>query len=253
MPLADVTEEAKRILAAARRRKITLKLLGGVGIFFSCPSAPVVNPNRKYLDIDFMGHANKSREIGMMFVDLGYSPRVRFNALHGSRRLVFNDLEHKRRVDIFLDIFEMSHKFNFRRRMEMAGDALPLADLLATKIQVFKTSEKDLKDVVTLFVDHDVGMNDSVIIGAYLSTLVAKDWGAYKTFTINIEKTVVALNSTPIDPTLKELARSRIAKLRKMMEDAPKSMKWRLRAQVGERAKWYELPEADQETIDSPC
>lgn len=251
MPLAETTDEAKRILEAARSRKVTLRLFGGVAIFFSCPSARVVNPERQYVDIDVMGHGKQSKEIKNLFTDLGYVPRDRFNAMHGFRRLIFNDLEHARRADIFLDLFEMSHKFNFKKRIDMEGNTLPLADLLATKLQIFEINEKDLKDALTIFVDHDVGENDSVINGAYLADICANDWGTYKTFRINLDKALTVLEALSMDTTRKELAKSRIAKFRKMMEDAPKSFRWKLRAQVGESVKWYELPEADQEVVDS--
>ncbi|MGI0080898.1 MAG: hypothetical protein ACRECH_14900, partial [Nitrososphaerales archaeon] len=94
MPLAEATDEAKRILEDARANKVTLRLFGGVAIFFSCPSARLVNSERKYVDIDVMGHAKQSKDIRKLFTDLGYAPRDRFNAMHGFRRLIFNDLEH---------------------------------------------------------------------------------------------------------------------------------------------------------------
>ena len=43
----------------------------------------------------------------------------------------------------------------------------------------------------------------------------------------------------------------RVTRLKKMIEDAPKSFKWKMRARVGERVQWYELPEADKEVVDS--
>jgi hypothetical protein len=36
-----------------------------------------------------------------------------------------------------------------------------------------------------------------------------------------------------------------------MIEDAPKSFRWKMRARVGEKVQWYELPEADKEVVDS--
>ena len=37
------------------------------------------------------------------------------------------------------------------------------------------------------------------------------------------------------------LAQARV--LQDLAESAPKSMKWKLRANVGDRVRWYELPE----------
>ena len=36
-----------------------------------------------------------------------------------------------------------------------------------------------------------------------------------------------------------------------MIEDASKSFGWKMRARVGEKMQWYELPEADREVVDS--
>jgi hypothetical protein len=34
-----------------------------------------------------------------------------------------------------------------------------------------------------------------------------------------------------------------------MMEAEPKSLGWRMRARIGERAKWYELPDTDGDAM----
>jgi hypothetical protein len=39
--------------------------------------------------------------------------------------------------------------------------------------------------------------------------------------------------------------------LKKKIEDEPKTFRWKMRARVGERAVWYNLPEADKEVVDS--
>jgi len=39
--------------------------------------------------------------------------------------------------------------------------------------------------------------------------------------------------------------------LRKRIQQSPKSMRWKMRARIGERAKWYELPEPDKEIVDT--
>ena len=49
--------------------------------------------------------------------DLGYAPRDISNALHGDALLVFIDTESGRRVDMFLDIFEMCQRFDFKERL----------------------------------------------------------------------------------------------------------------------------------------
>jgi hypothetical protein len=251
--LESPTDEAKRIIEVAQQKKITLKLFGGVSFFFRCPSAKHRALQRNYVDIDFMGHAKQSKEIKQLFEDLGYVPRDRFNAMQGYRRLIFNDIEHQRRVDIFLDVFEMCHKFNFKDRLDVDPLTISLADMLTTKLQIVEINQKDLKDLGSMFMDHDVGNNDAseMINGAYLAKLCADDWGIHKTFVMNLDRLVTTMDEYGLAEGERKVVDERAMKLKKMIEDAPKSFKWKMRARVGEKVQWYELPEADKEVVDS--
>jgi len=251
--LESPTDEAKRIIEVAQQRKITLRLFGGVSFYFRCPSAKHRSLQRNYVDIDFMGHSKQSKDIKQLFTDLGYAPRDRFNAMQGYRRLIFNDFGHQRRVDIFLDVFEMCHKFNFKDRLEIDQYTISLADMLATKLQIVEINQKDLKDIVSMFVDHDVGTSDApeVINGAYLAKLCGSEWGVYKTFGMNLDRVLGVINEIGLEDDEKKIATERVIRLKKMIEDAPKSMGWKMRARMGERVQWYELPEADKEVVDS--
>jgi hypothetical protein len=251
--LESPTDEAKRIIEVAQQKKITLRLFGGVSFFFRCPSAKHRSLQRNYVDVDFMGHSKQSKEIKQLFTDLGYAPRDRFNAMQGYRRLIFNDIEHQRRVDIFLDVFEMCHKFNFKDRLEIDQYTISLADMLATKLQIVEINQKDLKDIVSMFIDHDVSTGDvpEAINGAYLAKLCGNEWGIYKTFGLNLDRILGVINDFGLEEGEKKTVAERVTKLKKMIEDAPKSMGWKMRARMGERVQWYELPEADREVVDS--
>jgi hypothetical protein len=45
------------------------------------------------------------------------------------------------------------------------------------------------------------------------------------------------------DPDLAAGAAKEIKRLRDRVEQAPKGLRWRTRPKVGDRARWYELPE----------
>ena len=215
-----------------------------------CPSAGRENMKRTYVDLDLVGREKQSSAIAKFFTEMEYEPRKRFNAMMGRKRLIFNDLVNQRRIDIFLDVFEMSHKFDFTKRIELERLTLPLADLLATKLQVFEINDKDFRDIATLFLDPDVGSKDGEEInGAYLAKLCANDWGIWKTFTMNLSK--VRDTAGNYGPSTSELdtVRSRIDKLSQMIDQAPKGFSWKMRASVGERVPWYELPEADKQIV----
>jgi hypothetical protein len=251
-PLQSPVEEAARVLEAAEANGVVLRLFGGVSFWFRCPSAKHSSLQRKYVDVDFMGHSKQSRELKQLFVSLDYVPRDKFNAMQGYRRLIFNDMANQRRVDVFLDVFEMCHSFNFKDRLEVDAKTIPLADMLVTKIQIIDVNEKDLKDAVCLFADYDVGASDREMInGAYIANLCASDWGIYKTFTMNLDRLLAKLDDLSLEDDVKASVRGRVNKLRTMIEDKPKDFRWKMRARVGERVKWYELPEADKEVVDS--
>ncbi|MDG6898551.1 MAG: hypothetical protein JRN24_02305 [Nitrososphaerota archaeon] len=248
--LANPLDEAKRIFEESSRRQAVLRLLGGVAVRMRCPSAVRDGLRRKYLDLDFVGLSKQSSAIKKLFEENGYEPRTRFNAMMGGKRLIFNDLVNERRTDIFLDVFEMSHKFDFRERLKLDSYTLPLADLLATKLQVVQISDKDFRDIVALFADHEVGSGEGEVInGNYIAALCSKDWGIYKTFTINLSKVQSAAEGYCLDASTLEAVKSRARELAEMIEASPKSLGWRLRARVGERVPWYELPEPDKPVV----
>ena len=252
-PAADIVKEAERIIETAERNQITLRLFGGLAVRFHCPSATHRGLARKYADIDFMGLRKQARGMKKLFVDLGYVPRDIFNALHGDTRLIFNDIENGRRVDIFLDVFEMCHKLNFKDRLLLDKYTIPLADLLATKLQVVEITEREYRDIISLLNDHEISDSDEPekINGKYLAKMCAEEWGIYKTFSINLGNILNSLDRYELSPETGEAVRRRIQELTNLMENEPKTLAWKLRARVGEKVQWYELPERDKEVVDS--
>src|SRR5947208_9696721 len=77
---------------------------------------------------------------------------------------------------------------NFRSRMYVDERTLSPADLLLTKMQIVEVNEKDLLDVVALFIDYDVVENDQGINFQYISKLTSNDWGLQKTLGLNLVK-----------------------------------------------------------------
>jgi hypothetical protein len=222
-----------------------------MAIYNRCSSAKRPPLERTYVDIDVMGYSKQSKGITKLFLDLGYSPRSKFNAMYGDRRLVFNDTDHQRRVDIFLDVFEMCHKFDLKDRLKLDGNTIPPADLLITKLQIVEINDKDLKDLTSILLDHEVADTDGEKInGAYIAKLCANDWGIYKTLTTNLDKLSSLLPGFQLGES-EGVVNSRIQSLKRKIEDEPKTFRWKMRARVGERAVWYNLPEADKEVVDS--
>jgi len=243
-----ISDEAKRVLDEAKERGIILRLFGGVAVKYHCPSATHRSLQRSYPDLDFFGRGKQGREVRKLFTDLGYEPNQRFNALHGATRLIYEDGKSQRVVDIFLDVFRMCHTLHLGDRLTLDDYTIPISDLLLTKLQVVETNEKDIQDLIAILKDHDVveridSGDREVIDTGYISTLCADDWGLCKTISLTLKKLLTFLPKYELEPEAKQVLEARIDKLLHAIETVPKSLKWKLRDKVGERKRWYDLPE----------
>jgi len=243
-----ISDEAKRILDEARERGIILRLFGGVAVKYHCPSATHRSLQRSYPDLDFFGRGKQGREVRKLFLDLGYEPNQRFNALHGATRLIFEDAKNQRVVDIFLDVFRMCHTLHLGNRLTLDDYTIPISDLLLTKLQVVEINEKDIRDLIAILNDHDVveriaSVEKEVIDTGYIASLCADDWGLCKTISLTLRKLLNFISKYELEPGARQILETRINKLLHAIEMVPKSFKWRLRDKVGERKLWYDLPE----------
>src|SRR5229473_6381924 len=173
-PITDITEEAVRIIEAARAEGVPLRLLGGLAIYFQCPSAKSDQRlSRPYKDMDFATLGKWSAKTRALFAKLGYTGNKSFNALHGHQRLLFWDDQHERQIDIFIDRMQMCHIIDFRSRLQLDQRTLSLPDLLLTKLQIVEINEKDIIDVIALFYDHDITSNEQGKHADYIAGLTA--------------------------------------------------------------------------------
>jgi hypothetical protein len=238
-PETDIVRESLRVLNAAT--DIRLRLLGGLAIEVSLHERPLLS--RTYNDIDFITARGEGPRAAKLFEALGYEGDRQFNGLNGHRRLLFYDTTNERRVDVLVGRFEMCHMWPLERRLEVVERTIPLGDLLLTKLQIFAINEKDQRDIVNLLHGHKLTANDDGINVDYIAKLSASDWGLWRTTTMNIERSRGAVTRFELAPQDEAVVVSRLDDLRKRIDAAPKSTKWKLRARVGERMQWYETPE----------
>src|SRR3977135_352157 len=240
-PLEDPLAEAERIASAATAAQIGIKLMGGAGINLCSPSAQRPPLKRKYGDLDYVMPKRDRKAVLAFFPSLGYEANDRFNLMQGDRRLSFYEHEHSRQVDVFIDSIRMSHIIDLRDRLDHEGPCASPSDLLLSKLQIYEMNRKDLVDLTALLLDHPIeSHNDEAIDAEYIARLTADDWGFYRTLQVNIEKLGATLDELDVD---RDLVRLRLTELWKVVDAQSKSMKWKLRSQVGDRVRWYELPE----------
>lgn len=245
-PLAKTQDEAIRITTAAGERGITAKAIGGLGVFMRCPSASLAPLQREYKDIDLATTRSMTQRLGELLEELGHAADKRFNAINAGQRMFFWDEQNSRQLDVFIDRFEMCHTFDLRDRLKVDPKAptLPLADLLLTKMQVVEVNQKDLQDMATLLQDHAFTDDDQGMNIKYITGLTGSDWGLQHT----LEKTIERLSQEETLTNLRaETPRFSLAdqlkELFDAMQAAPKTIGWKLRSKIGEKKRWYELPE----------
>lgn len=241
-PLADPVAEGTRIAEAAAERGLPLRLLGGVAVAILCPSSRKPPLQREYGDIDFATTGSAKKDVTKLIESLGYTGDREFNMLHGHRRLFFWDEVNKRQVDVFVDEANLCHRVDLKRRIEVRPLTLSLADLAVLKLQIVETNEKDYLDLCALFADHELSDDESGINATYIANLAASDWGLWRTLGMVAERSEEFARELP-EFDAGERVVERLRRLQTRLDSVPKTRGWKLRSRVGDRKRWYELPE----------
>jgi Uncharacterised nucleotidyltransferase len=240
--VTDPVAEGQRIVRAAADRGVPLRALGGVAVAMLCPSARRPPLARSYADIDLATTKTAKDRVVDLLESLGYTGDKEFNMLHGHRRLYFWDERAHRQVDVFVEEANLCHRIELGRRLEAAPLTLSLADLTVLKLQVVETNDKDYLDICAIFADHEFTADDSGINLPYIAELTSANWGLWRTLGMVAERSERFALELPGFEAGPEVA-AKLRRLRSELESSPKSRAWRLRARIGDRKRWYELPE----------
>jgi hypothetical protein len=231
---------------AANREGVPLKLIGGQAVRYltqhTC--APRVRNDQ---DMDFASVSSAKKPVMEFLFSRGFQGDRQFNTMHGHRQMYFT-AANGTSADVVMDQLRMCHVLDFGDRIDRMPLTLDVTDLLLTKLQVVHQNEKDVQDIIYLLSCYEVRDGDETeTIGlARFGKVVADDWGWWRTTTGNLDRVV-------------ELARGELARLvppgcdfdpidqavalRKHADAVPKGLKWKVRARVGDRVQWYDLPE----------
>ena len=247
----DPLTDAMAIARGAAEAGVGLKLLGGLAVRVVCPDYP---PRlRRDQDMDFACLSKERKKVAAHLEKAACQPDKRFNNLNGDRQMYFT-APSGRPIDVMVDKLTMCHTLDFRSSFGKLPYTVDVADLLLSKLQIVELNEKDARDIVQLLSclpiqpaggsSGEVASAPGIDAGRFGQVLGA-DWGWWRTVTGNLDKLPalvaerpeLAQAGLPFDPV--EQARV----LRKLADETPKSMKWRMRAGVGDKVRWYELPE----------
>ena len=237
-------QEAQAIIRVARERKILLRAMGDTAIRMRCPSAAGISvpPEEDYLQL--AGHRRQAGDIEKLLKEQGCSPDPQFNVLYGGQRLRFVHSAKKLFIEVVLDELSSFHRLEFGARLHLDEWTLTPADLFLCQIQVVHPGGIDRQRTLALLTDFEIGGAGELraIDGGLVSGLCGEDWGWYKTVTMNLAEADAAAGSFQGGRSAENI-QTRVRRLTGMIEEAPKSLRWQVRARVGDRQTWYEVPE----------
>jgi hypothetical protein len=243
-PERDVTTEAVRLVGLAEAGGVPLRVVGGVAVALHTQGEMHAALCRPYRDIDLVTKRKGDREALKLLVAAGYESNQRFNSMVGvHNRLVVYDNANGRQLDVFVGEFKMCHALSFER-LALDSPTVPLAELLVTKLQIVRINDKDVKDIVAILLEHPVGERDEETVNARrVAELCAADWGLWRTIRGSLESTRDGVARLALEEAERELVRGRLDELWARIEREPKSMRFKARARVGDRTRWYEEPD----------
>jgi hypothetical protein len=243
LPLANLKEEALRLLTTARQQNITLRLFGGMAVHLRCPSSNEPGLFRPYGDLDFITDWASLINLEQFFKNAGYLPDRTLNTLYGDRRQLYFDEINEHQIDILVDEFEMCHTISLNRRLKVDELTLPLAELLLTKAQIVEMNRKDVLDVCALLIDHPIGNSDDDSINyPVLQSLCGDNWGLFTTVTENLTmiSNMIKNSEIKINDKFCSLLINRLGELNHLLVSCPKTARWKMRSMVGKRIPWFE-------------
>ena len=268
--------EAMDTIDAARAQGVQLRLTGGLAIRRYCTDLDFMD--REYSDIDFIGLSEQKKEIHAVFEGLDYTENryvtqstdagqlqyIKLEALEGMKAEAQAAaageassyepplVDH---IDIFLDVMRMDHDLDVRDRLEIDDYAISPADAFIAKMQIGKINQKDVHDVVALVKDvplRDVD-DDASIDLIHIADVCSTDWGLYQDITNNLDIALAMVDDYGLTEAQQDRVYARLAAIKESVESASKSIRWHLRATVGERVAWRrEIEDTEGTQIIAP-
>lgn len=249
--------EAIRIVEAAQKHGIILRILGAIGIRLHSPSSRELHmrlgrlgdASKSFTDIDLVGYSSQYGEIRkLMERELSFKISPQFLLLHGRERLLYYHPENLYHVDIFFDKLTFSHDIPFGKRgggrLELDYPTITVTDLLLEKLQIHEINEKDIKDIIVLLKSHQLGHGDDDQINlSYLSKLLGDDWGFWRDATDNLKKTLSLAKAYSESGLISQEdyrdVEEKIARIIEVLENCPKTKRWYNGAKQAEKKKKY--------------
>jgi len=223
----------------------SLRLFGGLACWRHCPKTRnLFNYRPKDIDV-FAPHVDMLPLTGRL-KKLGFGFRMR-ETYKGGVAHRFEETTGSE-VDVWVGSLKFNHRIPADSRLKFDWPTLPLAELLATKLQIHKAEGKDLTDAVMLVAEHEVGEGDHETINLEpLARMCRGDWGLWRNVRDNIDRAtrLCAQASTSLSDEIAGNVNQRLDMIRRAIDASPKALRWHIGALCGRRGcrYWYDVEE----------
>ena len=240
---ATLESEVVRVVGAADAAGVRLRVLGSIGVALHCHDATAILPNfaRTYADIDLAAYRRDAKSIASLLTSLGYRDDREIYIRSEGTRSIFDDPVRRIHLDVFYDRLDFCHVIPLDGRLEADHPTIPLAELLLSKLQIYRINEKDVVDTIVLLLDHPLARGDADTIDVdRIARLCADDWGLWRTLTQNLAKVASLIADFPqLDDDQRARVLAATTVLKERIDAEPRSMAWRMRDRVGDRRQWW--------------
>jgi hypothetical protein len=242
----EYLNEARRLTDEAQKQGLILRVMGPIALHFYFPNYVDLYRSMERLgekvftDIDYASYGKNRGKIVPFFEKQGYELEKRAAMMSGGNRHIYFG-ERIPMIDVFFDKLDYNHPINYQGRLEIHPYCVTLSDLLLQKLQIVEINDKDLKDAMLLLLAAQIGEDDNNKINLkYVAKLMSDDWGFYYTSSMNLNKVQAAVNGVPaLSNQERILIKEKAEAMIKIIENEPKSGKWKSRAKTGASKVWY--------------
>jgi len=253
-----IMTEAVKITDIAESKSISIRLLGALAIRLHITNSVELfdrldrlgNANKLFTDADFIGYSKQRVKLRGLFEDELKFKIAGYAMLASKNRIIYTHPDGWLKVDIFFDMLDYSHPVRFGNepkngRLALDSPTIPLADLLLEKLQIHEITEKDVKDLVALLHEHQIGSHQEreIIDAKHFASTLANDWGFWYDANMNLDKvsTLAAGYQTKglIAMDVLSDVQTKIAELKKYIDQEPKSKDWNSRNKTGTQKQWW--------------
>ena len=248
----DIQREATALVASAADVGATVRVVGSAGIRMHCAQASRIMDeiDRPAKDLDLVVRAADRRLLRSILEASGYEvDRDLLVAMEG-QRYAFHHPESGVDVDVFVEKLEFCHTIELAGRWGLHDMTIPLEDLLLQKLQVHEPTHSDLIDSAVLLASHAVGTGGSEEIDPnYVGSVLGRNWGFHRDAVANLERVKDTVGAEVVLPADRvSCVKDAVAQLFEAIESAKKTMSWKMRARVGNRAQWWDDVDEREDT-----